>query len=179
MQTQPYSAQPKREIVSSRPSQGVAGPVEGRQTNQCRQNRTYSRRRRLRKTTRFRGSRSRLSRSARLLQRSRNIRARLTIVRASERTLSASPARARPRARDIPARPWQDVGIWSSDMDHQLSLFVRKYCFDFAKASKALRSYVQHVREPPPQRAAADTMRPACCRCACALRAPSPGARPR
>jgi hypothetical protein len=30
-------------------------------------------------------------------------------------------------------------------MDHQLSLFVRKYCFDFAKASKALRSYVQHV----------------------------------
>ena len=38
-------------------------------------------------------------------------------------------------------------------MDHQLSLFVRKYCFDFAKASKALRSYVQHVREPPPQRA--------------------------
>lgn len=64
-------------------------------------------------------------------------------------------------------------------MDHQLSLFVRKYCFDFAKASKALRSYVQHVREPPPQRATADTVRPAHCQCACACRAPLPGSRPR
>ena len=101
-------------------------------------------------------------------------RARLTsCARASK------PSPRLPRARDVPVRPWQDVGIWSSDMDHQLSLFVRKYCFDFAKASKALRSYVQHVREPPPQRAAGDIMRPARCRCACAHRAPSPGARPR
>lgn len=39
-------------------------------------------------------------------------------------------------------------------MDHQLSLFVRKYCFDFTKASKALRSYVTHVcvlPYPPPR----------------------------
>jgi len=44
-------------------------------------------------------------------------------------------------------------------MDHQLSLFVRKYCFDFAKASKALRSYVQHVRPSPPHSAPQQALR--------------------
>ena len=58
---------------------------------------------------------------------------------------------ASPFAEDYPLSKEQVVGqqdgsaAWSSDIDHQLSLFVRKYCFDFAKASKALRSYVQHV----------------------------------
>ena len=58
---------------------------------------------------------------------------------------------ASPFAEDYPLSKEQVAGqqdgaaAWSSDIDHQLSLFVRKYCFDFAKASKALRSYVQHV----------------------------------
>jgi hypothetical protein len=44
----------------------------------------------------------------------------------------------------------QEDGVqWTKDMDNQLSLFVRKYCFDFDKASKAMRAFVEHVHLPP------------------------------
>eukprot|EP00961_Rhodomonas_salina_P058045 779867-Rhodomonas_salina.1 len=40
----------------------------------------------------------------------------------------------------------QDDGVqWTKDMDYQLSLFVRKYAFDFPKAAKAMRAFVEHV----------------------------------
>eukprot|EP00283_Hemiselmis_rufescens_P005679 CAMPEP_0173420148 /NCGR_PEP_ID=MMETSP1357-20121228/1754_1 /TAXON_ID=77926 /ORGANISM="Hemiselmis rufescens, Strain PCC563" /LENGTH=135 /DNA_ID=CAMNT_0014382911 /DNA_START=75 /DNA_END=479 /DNA_ORIENTATION=- len=39
----------------------------------------------------------------------------------------------------------QPPGVWSEELDHLLSLFVRKYTFDFARCSAALQAYAAHV----------------------------------
>jgi len=39
----------------------------------------------------------------------------------------------------------QPAGVWSSELDNMLSLFVRKYTFDFPRCSTALQSYATHV----------------------------------
>lgn len=36
-------------------------------------------------------------------------------------------------------------GDWSSELDHLLTFFTRKYSFDFARCSAALRAYARHV----------------------------------
>jgi hypothetical protein len=40
----------------------------------------------------------------------------------------------------------QPTGLaWNAEMDNILTLFVRKYNFDFSKCSKAFKAYMQNV----------------------------------
>ncbi len=102
--------------------------------------RTCFRRRHLRRSTRS-------QKSMLLLSRCEFEKESILLFKFETLKFSLRPVFARGCASDSADWPRQDgvSWIWSSDMDHQLSLFVRKYCFDFSKASKALRSYVQHV----------------------------------
>jgi tetratricopeptide (TPR) repeat protein len=58
-------------------------------------------------------------------------------------TMPASEVEVQPPTEQVQAH--QDAGTWTRDMDSHLSNFVRKYGFDFAKSSNALRAYVQHI----------------------------------
>ena len=76
-------------------------------------------------------------------KRKQDIKQRKRRKRQEPETMPATEVEVQPPTEQVQVH--QDAGTWTRDMDFHLSNFVRKYGFDFAKSSNALRAYVQHI----------------------------------